>query len=62
MTLIGLLLTLALFGFLLWLITTYIPMPAPIRQVIIVIAVIVLILWLLSIFGGVSWINRPIAR
>lgn len=54
MSLIGLILALALVGFLLWLIVTYIPMPELFKTVIIVIVIIVLILWLLQIFGIVG--------
>jgi hypothetical protein len=44
-------LSLAVVGFILWLIVTYIPMPAPIKQVIIVLVVILVILWLCRSFG-----------
>jgi hypothetical protein len=46
-----LLLTLAVFGFVVWLIVTYIPMPAPVRNVIVVIAVIILLLWFIRYAG-----------
>ncbi len=52
MGLIQLVLTLAVVGFILWLIITYIPMPSPFKQVIIVIIVIVLLIWLLGVFGS----------
>ncbi len=48
---IGLILTLAIIGFLTYLIATYIPMPAPFKQVIYVIVAIVLILYVLRAFG-----------
>ncbi len=51
MSLITLILTLAVVGFILWLILTYIPMPAPFKQVLLVVVVIALILWLLNGFG-----------
>ncbi len=51
MSLISLIITLAVVGFLLWLVLTYIPMPPPFKQVITVIVVIVLVLWLLNGFG-----------
>jgi len=59
--LVGLLLVLALVGFVLWLITAYIPMPAPFKQVIIVVAVLLLILWLVSA-TGVLTSGTPIFR
>ncbi len=42
---------LAVFAFIVWLVITYIPMPAPFPQVIIVLAVICLILYLVRLFG-----------
>lgn len=48
---IGLILTLALVGLLVWLITTYVPMPAPFRTIIIVIAIVFLILYLIGALG-----------
>jgi len=46
--LVYLILFLALIGFLVYLVTTYIPMPEPFKLAIIVIVVIVMILWLLG--------------
>jgi hypothetical protein len=46
--LLYLILMLALVGFIVYLIITYIPMPAPFPQVIIVIVVVALLLWLLA--------------
>ena len=48
---IELILGLALFGVLVWLVITFIPMPAPFPQIIVVIAVICLILYLVRLFG-----------
>ncbi len=48
---ITLILSLALVGFLCWLIITYIPMPDPVQKVIIVIVVIVMILYVLRMLG-----------
>ncbi len=48
---IELILGLALFGLLVYLVTTYIPMPAPFQQIIIVLAVICMILYLVRLFG-----------
>lgn len=62
MSLIGLILTFALVGFVLWLVLTYIPMPAPFKQVLIVIVVILLILWCVNVTGllGGTALTRPI--
>ncbi len=55
MDITGILLTLLLFaliGFVVYLIVTYIPMPAPFSQVIIVACVILLVIYLISIITG----------
>lgn len=52
-----LLLALAIFGFILYLITKYIPMPEIVRNIIIAIAVIVLILWFIQNYGGLPRVN-----
>lgn len=52
MDLIILVLMLAVVGFLVWLITTKIPMDPIFRTVIYVVVAIALILWLLKRFGG----------
>jgi hypothetical protein len=59
MGLIGLILGLALVGFLVYLIVTYIPMPEPFKNVIVVIVIIVVILYLISAFG---LLDIPIPR
>lgn len=51
MGLIGLILTIAVVGFLVWAIVTYIPMPELFSKVIIVVTVIVLVLYVLRAFG-----------
>jgi hypothetical protein len=51
MSLISLLITLAVVGFLVWLITTYIPMSPGFKRAIIVVAIVVIALWLLKVFG-----------
>ena len=60
MSILMLLLTLAVFGFILYLITTYIPMAPQIKTAIVVIATIALILWLISIFGLLGPMSQPI--
>lgn len=51
MNLIHIVLVLAIFGFILYLVNTYIPMSQPVKTAINVIAVILLVLWLLDLFG-----------
>ena len=47
-------LVLAVLGFCLWLLLTYVPMPAPVRTVIIAVVVLFLIAWLLNWLGIVD--------
>jgi hypothetical protein len=47
MDLLTLIATLALVGFVLWLLTTYVPMPDPYRKALIVVVVLVVVIWLL---------------
>lgn len=49
---LGLILSIALVGLLVWAITTLIPMPEPFKRAIYVIAVVVLVLYLVSFFGS----------
>lgn len=53
MSLLGLLLVLVLLGVLAWALTTYIPMPQPIKGLIVVVCTLVAILFVLSAFGVV---------
>lgn len=51
MPLMNVLLTLIVAGVLLWLVNTYIPMDAKIKQVLNVVAIIAVVLWVLNVFG-----------
>jgi hypothetical protein len=51
MSLITLVLVLAVVGLLVWLLTTYVPMPQPVKTVIIALVVIVLVIWLMRALG-----------
>ncbi len=57
-SLVILLLSFALIGFLVYLIVTYIPMPEPFKQVIIVVCVILIILYLLANLNGNLALHR----
>jgi len=48
---ISLILGIAVLGFIVYLITTYIPMPAPFKTIIYVIVAIILILYIINILG-----------
>ena len=52
MSLISLVVTLIVVGVLLWLVNTYIPMDAKIKNIINAVVVIAVVLWLLSVFIG----------
>jgi hypothetical protein len=51
MPLLNVLLTLIVIGVLLWLVNTYIPMDAKIKQILNIVAVIAVVLWVLNVFG-----------
>lgn len=51
MSLISLIVVLVVVGVLLWLVNKYIPMEARIKQILNIVVLIVVILWLLSVFG-----------
>jgi hypothetical protein len=51
MPLINIVFVLIVIGVLLWLMNTYIPMDAKIKQIINILVVVVVILWLCQVFG-----------
>ena len=58
MSLITLVITLIVVGILLWLVNTYIPMDAKIKQVLNVVVIIVVVLWLLRAVGILGFIDN----
>ena len=54
MPLISFIIVMAVVGFAVWLLTTYVPMPDPIKVAIIVLVVIVLVVWVLNLIGFVG--------
>jgi hypothetical protein len=52
MDLISLVVVLIVIGILLWLVNTFIPMDAKIKQIINVVVIIAVVLWILSLFLG----------
>jgi heme A synthase len=48
---IGLLLTIALVGLIVWALVKYVPMPDAFRTIIVVVAVILLVIYLLGVLG-----------
>lgn len=61
-SLLTLVLILGLIGFIVYLITTYIPMPAPFPQVIIVVVVVVILLYLIGILANHSLLSSSMRR
>lgn len=57
MSLVGLVVVLMVFGVLLWLLNTQIPMDANIKKIINVVVLIVVVLWILQVFGLLESIN-----
>jgi hypothetical protein len=58
MGIIGALIVLCVVGVGLYLINTYVPMPKPIKIVINAVVVLILVVWLLSLFGLVHFPNK----
>jgi uncharacterized membrane protein len=57
MTLLSLAVTLIVIGVLLWLVNTYIPMDAKIKNILNIAVVIFVVIWLLKAFGLLSGLN-----
>ena len=55
MSLITLVITLIVVGVLLWLVNTYIPMDGKIKKILNIAVVVVVVLWLLNVFG--VWVH-----
>jgi hypothetical protein len=58
MPLVTLVMYLVIVGVLLWLVNTYIPMDGKIKQIINVLVVVVVVVWLLQVFGVMAPLNR----
>ena len=57
MSLISLVITLIIVGVVLWLINTYIPMASSIKTILNIVVVLVVVVWLLEVFGIISGLN-----
>ncbi len=51
MSLVTIAITLIIVGVLLWLVNTYIPMDSKIKKVLNIVVLVVVVLWLLNVFG-----------
>jgi hypothetical protein len=57
MTLVGIVVVLVVVGLILWLINPYIPMAAAIKSLLNVVVFVVVLIWLLQVFGLIGSIN-----
>lgn len=57
MDLIQFVLVIIVVGVLLWLVNNYIPMDAKIKQILNIVVVIALVLWILKVFGLLSFLQ-----
>lgn len=58
MSLVSLIITLVIVGVILWAVNTYIPMDSRIKQLLNVVVLIVVVLWLLQVFGVLGSIGQ----
>ena len=58
MALVEIVIVLIVVGVLLWLINTYIPMAGPVKSLLNAVVVIVLVVWLLKVFGVWHYITN----
>lgn len=59
---LGLVVTLAVIGFLLWLFENYVPMNQLIKRVIFIVVAVAVAVWLLNVFGLLPASDIPIPR
>ena len=57
MSLITIVITLIVVGVLLWLVNTYIPMAGKIKRILNIVVAVVVVLWLLNIFGALDHVR-----
>lgn len=60
MSLLGLVIVLVVFGVILWLINTYIPLQPPFKAIINVVVILFLCIWLLDLFGFLHDVRVPV--
>ena len=58
MSLITIVLTLIVVGMLLWLTNTYIPMDGKIKKILNLVVLVVVVLWLLNVFGVLNYLRN----
>ena len=58
MSLITIVITLIVVGILLWLVNTYIPMDGKIKKILNIVVVVVVVFWLLQVFGVWNYLQN----
>ena len=56
MPILSIVITLAVIGLLLYLVTTYVPMADPIKRILVAVVVICVVIWLLQVFGVFAYL------
>lgn len=65
MPLLQIIITLLVVGVLIWLFDTYVPMDATIKRILMAVIIIVVVLWLLQVFGVLGYVANvhvPVLR
>lgn len=57
MSVATLVITLIVAGVLLWVVNTYIPMDGKIKQILNIVVVVIVVIWLLYVFGLISYVD-----
>ena len=55
-------LAVVLIGVVLWLVTTYVPMDARIKNLLVILSIIGIIIWFISLIGLLGGLNAPFPR
>jgi len=58
MSILTVLLVLIVVGIILWLVNSYIPMDAKIKNILNIVVIIILVIWLLKVFGLLAILSR----
>jgi hypothetical protein len=58
MSLITIVITLIVVGILLWLVNTYIPMDGKIKKILNIVVIVVVVFWLLNVFGVWNYVRN----
>lgn len=62
MNIIGLIITIAIVGVILWAVQTLVPLDSKIKQILNVVVIVALLIWLLQVFVGGGQLGLPVLR